>query len=445
MEVPMKEYEIYQLKDSATSSNLLFLSSTELESTKHTANAERYNMVYHGEMTPTMNLDSIYVQFNVDHPADFRGHSLSVSDVIVVRDEKETRAYYVDSFGFKPIPNFFDPLMSIREATAAEQDFTYTQDTDLMRTAGCIGHLRVDMGRDGKEFHSSWDFHNPDLTSADFAPDFNAIIDAMRVKNSAIGILADRTALGKYCYAHEQARLPDGDNSYAFRVDMEQYALMLRLTPNRGEYNAYAYVYRREDLDRVLFPLEHAQEQPEKQFPPVYRHTGSFARQAGEIEAYRNSMKENCACRDAIDQTIRENFDGLRLNAGIERKILDTFGPERVTWVLANTIMQREHDGRFSLNNRAWAQAVQIPIDRTEGGIVRNDHFVLSSHSAVLDGFVNAARKEMAADLEKGKYLKEQNARPSVRAALQDKQQTAKNADKKPEQSSKKSRQIGIE
>jgi hypothetical protein len=156
-------------------------------------------------------------------------------------------------------------------------------------------------------------------------------------------------------------------------------------------------------------------------------------------------MKENCACRDAIDQTIRENFDGLRLNTGIERKILDTFGPERVTWVLANTIMQREHDGRLSLNNRAWAQAVQIPIDRTEGGIVRNDHFVLSSHSAVLDGFVNAARKEMAADLEKGKYLKEQNARPSVRAALQDKQQTAKNADKKPEQSSKKSRQIGIE
>lgn len=441
----MKEYEIYQLKDSATSSNLLFLSKSELEATKHTANVARYDMVYSGEMMPGMDLDSIYTKFNVDHPADFHGHSLSVSDVIVVRDEKEVTAYYVDSFGFKPIPDFYKPLITIREATASEQDFTYTQDADLMRTSGCIGHLRVDMGRDGNEFHPSWDYHNPELASDDFAPDFNSIIDALRVEGTSIGVLANRSVLGKFCYAHDQARIPDANNSYAFRVEMEQYALMLRLTPDRGEYNAYAYVYRKEDLDRVLSPLEHSQQQPDRQYPPVYQHTGSYAREAGEIEAYRASLKENCACRDAIDQTIKENFDGLRLNAGIERKILDTFGPERVTWVLANTIMQREHDGRFSSSNRAWAQAVQIPIDRTEGGIVRNDHFALSSHSAVLDGFINATRKELSADLEKGKYLKEQGSRPSVRAALQDKQQTTKTADKKPDQPSKKSRQSEIE
>ena len=441
----MKEYEIYQLKDSATSSNLLFLSLRELEGIKHTANIARYDMVYNGEMTPGMDLDSIYTKFNVDHPADFHGHSLSVSDVIVVRDAEEVTAYYVDSFGFKPIPDFYKPLITIREATANEQDFTYTQDTELMRMSGCIGHLRVDMGRDGDEFHPSWDYHNPGLASDDFAPDFNSIIDALRVEGSSLGVLADRSTLGRFCYAHAQARIPDADNSYAFRVEMEQYALMLRLTPNRGEHNVYAYVYRKEDLDRVLFPLEHSQEQPDHRFPPVYQHTGSYAREAGEIEVYRASLKENCACRDAIDQTIKENFDGLRLNAGIERKILDTFGPERVTWVLANTIMQREHDGRFSSSNRAWAQTVQIPIDRTEGGIVRNDHFVLSSHSAVLDGFISATRKEMQADLEKGKYLKEQGSRSSVRAAIQDKQQAARSMEKKPETPSKKSRQNAIE
>ena len=69
----MKEYEIYQLKDSATSSNLLFLSKSELEATKHTANVARYDMVYSGEMMPGMDLDSIYTKFNVDHPADFHG------------------------------------------------------------------------------------------------------------------------------------------------------------------------------------------------------------------------------------------------------------------------------------------------------------------------------------------------------------------------------------
>lgn len=421
------------------------MSSSELEKTGHTANIARYDMIYNGTMIPGMNLDSIYTKFNVDHPSDFHGHSLSVSDVIVVRDEQEVSAYYVDSFGFKPIPDFYKPLVTVREATPAERDFTYTQDDVLMRSAGCIGHLRVDMGRDGKEFNPSWDYHNPGLAPTDFATDFNSIIDALRVEGTSIGILANRGELSKYCYAHEQARIPDDENRYAFRVEMEQYALMLRLTPNRGEYSAYAYVYRKELLDRVLFPLEHSQEQPEFQYPPVYQHTGSYAREAGEIEAYRASLKENCACRDAIDQIVKENFDGLRLNAGIERKILDAFGPERVTWVLANTIMQREHDGRFSASNREWAQAVQIPIDRTESGIVRNDHFVLSSHSAVLDGFISATRKEMAADLEKAKYMKEQANRPSVRSALRDKQQTTKSTEKKPDQPSGKLRQNAIE
>ena len=441
----MKEYEIYQLKDEAVSSNLLFLSSTELEAGKHIANAARYNMIYHGEMMPGMDLDSLYVKFNVDHPEDFHGHSLSMSDVIVVRDEQTAQAYYVDSFGFKEVPAFFEPLMVLRDATRAEQDFTYTQDDDLMRSAGCIGHLRVDMGHDGEAFFTNWDFHNPELVTQDFSVDFNSMIDALRVKGSEIGVLADRNAVSKFCYAHEGAKIADEDNRYAFRLDMESYSLMLRLTPNRGDYNAYVYAYRKDDLDRVLFPLEHSQEQPQNQYPPVYRHTASFARESGEIEMYRESMKENRACRDAIDTAIRENFDGLKLNAGVEKKVLETFGPERVTWVLANTLMQREYDGRFSMDNKAWAQAVQIPIDRSESGFVRNDDYVLSAHSAVLNGFVSHARKEMEAAIQRDKYIGDKPTRPSVRYGLQEKQQQAKSAEKKPDQPAKKPRQNAIE
>ena len=62
-------------------------------------------------------LDSIYERFNLQHSADFRGHSLSISDVIVMHQNGQDQAYYVDSFGFKQVPEFFsdNPLKKVEE------------------------------------------------------------------------------------------------------------------------------------------------------------------------------------------------------------------------------------------------------------------------------------------------------------------------------------------
>lgn len=62
-----------------------------------------------------MKLQNIFAKFNTDHPEDFKGHSLSVSDVITVGNENGYTAYYVDSFGFKEMPEFFKKELEITE------------------------------------------------------------------------------------------------------------------------------------------------------------------------------------------------------------------------------------------------------------------------------------------------------------------------------------------
>lgn len=65
-------------------------------------------------------LDSIYERFNLQHPADFRGHSLSVSDVIVMHQNGQDQAYYVDSFGFKKRFRETHPELMIYDAAVKE-------------------------------------------------------------------------------------------------------------------------------------------------------------------------------------------------------------------------------------------------------------------------------------------------------------------------------------
>ena len=68
---------------------------------------DHYQMVYAMQREPGETLEDIYRRFNIDHPEDFKGHSLSVSDVVVLHEKGTDTAYYVDSIGFKELPDFF--------------------------------------------------------------------------------------------------------------------------------------------------------------------------------------------------------------------------------------------------------------------------------------------------------------------------------------------------
>ena len=131
-----------------------------------------------------------------------------------------------------------------------------------------------------------------------------------------------------------------------------------------------------------------------KKFVPLYLWSGDYARQQGELEAYRASWKANQECQHAIDQIIRENFDGIRLNKGVAEKIIEEHGKERTAYVLANTLRQMSYDGRFSRSNKEWALTIPVHPNMAMG-YDRNQELVLRSHPAVLDGFINQARKAM--------------------------------------------------
>ncbi len=101
---------------------------------------------------------------------------------------------------------------------------------------------------------------------------------------------------------------------------------------------------------------------------PLYPYGAKEARERGEIEKWRESFRENCACAGGIDILIRENFDGMHLKGGTVEKIVELYGYKRVEHVLANTVQERHGDGRFRPDNRAWAESHYIPEDTTAAG-----------------------------------------------------------------------------
>ena len=120
----------------------------------------------------------------------------------------------------------------------------------------------------------------------------------------------------------------------------------------------------------------------------LYPWTAEEARRGGKIEIWRASHKANIACRDAIEEAIRQSFDGMHLKEDCLQPVLDEFGYKRTSWVLSNTLQMLKWDGRFSPANKHWAEKTFIPAD-----LNHNSDFVIRSHPAVLDGFVDLYRK----------------------------------------------------
>lgn len=118
-----------------------------------------------------------------------------------------------------------------------------------MAAAGCIGHLRGDMGREGDSFYTTWFDHREDLKTQDFKTELDAVVNALRSDPAYGGALTSRGKLASYCYAHPDSRIAPDGNAYGFRLDTENFAYMLRLCSDWGDYNFYIYCYVRKVLD----------------------------------------------------------------------------------------------------------------------------------------------------------------------------------------------------
>ena len=103
-------FQIYQLPDGEKYHGVRFEGLDRLKAEGVQLNKDDYELVYEGivgEFRGNATLEGIFTQFNTNQPADFTGHSLSVSDVIVISVDDKDTAYYCDSFGFAEMPEFF--------------------------------------------------------------------------------------------------------------------------------------------------------------------------------------------------------------------------------------------------------------------------------------------------------------------------------------------------
>ena len=127
---------------------------------------------------------------------------------------------------------------------------------------------------------------------------------------------------------------------------------------------------------------------------PVYRHSAVYAREHGELDQYRTSQRANIACKEAIEAAISENYRDNRLNGAAVSQVTEQFGYDRMRYVLANTVQQKEWDGRFSRANKAWAWTVEVPPNPDSFGSDRNLEFAVDSHPGLTDLFLTLAKRE---------------------------------------------------
>lgn len=117
-------FRIYQLKRGEDTRELQFESYDRLKESGQILNPDNYVKIYEAELSKGLSLEDIYTRFNIDHPKDFYGHSLSVSDVVVLHKDGKDTAHYVDRLGYKEAPEFLKPDNYLKTAEiSTEQNY----------------------------------------------------------------------------------------------------------------------------------------------------------------------------------------------------------------------------------------------------------------------------------------------------------------------------------
>ena len=154
----------------------------------------------------------------------------------------------------------------------------------------------------------------------------------------------------------------------------------------------------------------------------VYPYSGEVAEQEGDLEWYRQSHKLNIACKDEIEWSIARNYENNTLSDEAVHQVVAQYGLPRTAFVLVNTILEKEWDGRISHDNKEWAKRVPVYPDVDTFGQNKRLKYVVNCNAGLTDIFVNILRREY-------RHQEQQQVKPSVRQKLQTKQ-PPKNAPK---------------
>ena len=137
---------------------------------------------------------------------------------------------------------------------------------------------------------------------------------------------------------------------------------------------------------------------------PMYFHSAAYASEHGETDAYWLSDQANFSCKVAIEQAISAHYGDNRLDtASAVQEVMEKFGPERMNFILANTIQHKDADGRISRDNKAWAKTIPMPEDSASSQQCA-DLVVDRVNPGLVDLFTRQARK-IVQEKEKGSVL----------------------------------------
>ena len=125
-------FSIYQLKDGDETRDYRFEPYDRLQAAGLAVDRANYELVYTAPLAPGTSLDDIFTRFNIDHPKDFKGHSLSVSDVVVLHQNGQDTAHYVDRGDFKQIPEFLQEKQPQRENPLKVAEQTTEQNYNMI-------------------------------------------------------------------------------------------------------------------------------------------------------------------------------------------------------------------------------------------------------------------------------------------------------------------------
>jgi antirestriction protein ArdC len=246
-------YGIYQIREDGAGTAYRFMGMAYLQEKNLAVDGADYQFVYGDELKEGDTLETLYEKFNIAHPEDYTGHSLSVSDVVVLKKDGELTAHYVDSFGYQELADFVTQRRKTQEIQTVKQEY-----------------------------------------------------------------------------------------------------------------------------------------------PPLYLSDLSYAVEHRNADAYLDSRKLNLDCKKAIEAAIDGHFDGYHLAHDAAADVVEAYGSERVSFVLACTVQHLKTDGRFSKETKEWADSFIIP-ENISRGMDLNADYVVTSHPAVLDGFIDLTRQTIGA------------------------------------------------
>lgn len=447
-----KQFGIYQITARDPEHDYRFMNLDFVKRHGMEVNRADYELVYIEPLTEKDTLEAIYERFNIQRPTDFTGHSLSVSDVVVLNDGKSIKACYVDSIGFAELPDFFkERKMDLKKETILDEQL---QEIEIFDKPGLFSNsrLRDEDVPDG--------LYRYDLRGSDYDPGQPILVEKTVIVNHAASVLmaeeldlgaGGRLELGEEGLnftgglltvrefmeeqEHKKDGLIHGDSDqiaveghvgtwYAidetevggekfFLLEHEEYGdeAACVAVNEQGKlvaedlWNGFDEDFQ--DAIKEYFAEKNPTSQKEEQAVPVaeesrtdnsdvpvYYESFAYAAENGEVDLYRISRQLNEDCRNAIEEAIADNFDGMHLADDAMKSVVEQFGMERMGYILAYTLNYNNHDGRYSHSNKEWADTT---CKGERGNNIRPD-WIVRSHPAVLNGFVDMYRKELEAE-----------------------------------------------